>query len=160
MRRYKEVAADNDLRAERVDDPQTNDRISLRIVESLEAAEFVVADLTHSKPNVYFEAEYAEALGTTPVYVAKKGTDIEFDVKDYPLIFFQEYQGAKERIVKPLRRFEIWSSLTASTCTPPTSVLPVLPDRGVDHVEGELDVVAGYVGVGCHATVASAAGAQ
>ena len=99
----KEVATDIDLQAERVDDPQTNERISPRILESLRTAEFVVADLTHSKPNVYFEAGYAEAMGTTPVYIARVGTDLEFDVQDYPVIFFENVTDLKRDLARRLK---------------------------------------------------------
>lgn len=100
----KEVASDIELQAERIDDPQTNERISPRILESLRTAEFVVADLTYSKPNVYFEAGYADALGNTPVYIAKEGTEIEFDVKDYPVIFFDNITVLKRKLAHRFKR--------------------------------------------------------
>jgi hypothetical protein len=99
----KEAATDSGLQAERVDAPQTNERISPRILESLRTAEFVVADLTHSKPNVYFEAGYAEAIGRTPVYIARAGTDLEFDVQDYPVIFFENVTNLKRDLTHRLK---------------------------------------------------------
>ena len=78
-----------ELSAERVDDPESRERITPRIVCSLKQAQYVVADLTYSKPNVYFEAGYVEGTGKTPVYIARVGTKLEFDVKDYPVIFFK-----------------------------------------------------------------------
>jgi hypothetical protein len=84
----KGVALELELTAERVDDPESNQRITDRILASLERAQFVVADLTLGRPNVYYEAGYAHAMGKIPIYIARAGTKIEFDLKDYPVIFF------------------------------------------------------------------------
>ncbi len=99
----KDVATSIGLVAERVDDPASTDRITDRVLESLQRAEFVIADLTHNKPNVYYEAGYAHALGKTPVYIAREGTVIEFDLKDYPVIFFQNMRQLKAELKKRLR---------------------------------------------------------
>ncbi len=44
------------IRAERVDEPQSNERITDRILESIRKAEYVIVDLTNSRPNVFYEA--------------------------------------------------------------------------------------------------------
>jgi len=83
------------INAKRVDDYQSNERITDRIVASIRAAEFVIADLTHARPNVFFEAGFAHGLDKTPIYIAKHGTKLEFDVKDYPIIFFRNMRDLK-----------------------------------------------------------------
>src|SRR5262249_32664508 len=98
----KEVALDLGLTAERVDDPESNDRITDRILGSLEKAQFVVVDLTLSRTNVYYEAGYAHALGKVPIYIAKRGTMIEFDLKDYPVIFFTTNRELKDGLRRRL----------------------------------------------------------
>jgi nucleoside 2-deoxyribosyltransferase len=52
----------------------------------IEGARFVVADLTHERPNVYFELGYARGLGKTVVTIAREGTAVHFDVKDWTYI--------------------------------------------------------------------------
>jgi hypothetical protein len=99
----KEAAARCGVQAERVDDVVTNDRITDRILESIRRAEFVVADLTDSRPNVYFEAGYAHALGKTPIYIAAHGTTLAFDLKDYPVIFFSALRDLKTELERRLR---------------------------------------------------------
>jgi len=91
------------VQAERVDDSQNNERITDRILESIRRAEFVIADLTDAKPNVYYEAGFAHALGKTPIFIAKDGTTLEFDLKDYPVIFFKSLKQLKEELEKRLR---------------------------------------------------------
>lgn len=99
----KRTAREIGLTAERVDDPESNERITDRIIESIERAEFMVVDLTHSKPNVFFEAGYAHGIGKTPIYIAKKGTELEFDLKDYPVIFFRNISNLEELLSKRLK---------------------------------------------------------
>lgn len=99
----KEAAARCGIQAERVDEPHSTDRITDRILESIRRAEYVIADLTDAKPNVYFEAGYAHALRKTPIYIAKAGTPLEFDLKDYPVIFFQGLRQLKDDLEKRLR---------------------------------------------------------
>lgn len=90
------------LVAERVDEFQNNEKITDNILEGIQKAEFVIADLTYSKPNVYYEAGYAHALKKTPVYIAREGTKFEFDVKDYPVIIFNSMRVLKEELEKRL----------------------------------------------------------
>lgn len=99
----KDACSNCGLRAERVDDVQSNDRITDRLLESIRKAEFVVVDLTDSKPNVFYEAGYAYGIGKTPIYVARENTKLEFDLKDYPIIFFASMRQLKEGLEKRLR---------------------------------------------------------
>jgi hypothetical protein len=91
------------IQAERVDEPESNERITDRIVESIRKAEYVIVDLTNQRPNVYWEAGYAHGIRKTPVYVARYGTKIEFDLKDYPIIFFKSLKELKDLLEKRLR---------------------------------------------------------
>jgi len=91
------------VQAERVDEPHSTARITDRILESIQRAEYVIADLTEAKPNVYFEAGYAHALQKTPIYIARAGTALEFDLKDYPVIFFRGLRELKNALEKRLR---------------------------------------------------------
>lgn len=99
----KEAGQRCGVQAERVDDLQSNDRITDRILESIRKAEFVIADLTNARPNVYFEAGYAHACMKTPIYIARDGTQLEFDLKDYPVIFFKNLKQLKDELEKRLR---------------------------------------------------------
>lgn len=98
----KQTASNLGLTARRVDDIQTTDRITPTVIEQLGRAEYVVADLTHNRPNVYYEAGYADALGKTPVFVAKEGTQLEFDTKDFPVLFFKTMKQLQERLQSKL----------------------------------------------------------
>ena len=99
----KEAAKRCGIHAERVDEPQSNERITDRILESIRKAEYVIVDLSGSRPNVFYEAGYAQGLKKTPIYVARQGTKLEFDLKDYPVIFFCGMKELKDNLEKRLR---------------------------------------------------------
>ncbi|WP_205527616.1 hypothetical protein [Halomonas sp. JS92-SW72] len=99
----KEAANKCGIHAERVDEVQSNNRITDRILESIDKAQFVIVDLTHSRPNVFYEAGYAQGLGKIPIYIARDGTRLEFDLKDYPVIFFKNMRELKTGLEERLR---------------------------------------------------------
>jgi hypothetical protein len=99
----KTVCRDLGLAAKRVDDVQTNNRITDTIRDLIDASEFMIADLSDNRPNVFFEAGYAEGIGKTPVYIAKAGTSLQFDVKDYPVIFYQNQRALRAGVTIRLR---------------------------------------------------------
>jgi hypothetical protein len=99
----KEAAKKCGIHAERIDEPQSNERITDRILESIRRAGYIIVDLTHSRPNVFFEAGYAHGLGKIPIYIARQGSKLEFDLKDYPVLFFKNLRELKESIEKRLK---------------------------------------------------------
>jgi len=99
----KEACKRCGVQAERVDEPESNDRITDRIIESIHKAEYVIVDLSHVKPNVFYEAGYAHGCGKIPIYIAKDGTKLEFDLKDYPIIFFKNMKQLKDFLEKRIR---------------------------------------------------------
>lgn len=99
----QEAAAKLSIKAERIDDQISNRRITDRVLESIACAEFVICDLTKERPNVYYEAGYAQGLGKLPIYLAKLGTDIHFDVKDYPIVLYRNLKELKEKLTERLR---------------------------------------------------------
>ena len=99
-KQYRNSASSCKIKAERVDEVETNDRITERILASIRKAEFVIVDLTKERPNVFFEAGYAHGLGNIPIYLARHGTSIHFDLKDYPIIEFRSMKELKDKLTK------------------------------------------------------------
>jgi len=100
------------IRAERIDDQQSNDRISDRTLRSISLADYIVADLTHSRPNVFFEAGFAHGQGKTPIYVARHGTELQFDLQDYPVLFFRNLKELRDSLEHRLKGLAMPSERT------------------------------------------------
>jgi hypothetical protein len=102
----KDTAQRLGINAVRIDEFDSSGRITDNLVEGLKTAAFVVVDLTHSRPNVYWEAGYTHGLGKTPIYIARKGTNLAFDIKDYPVIYFSTYRELRELLGKRLKAMQ------------------------------------------------------
>jgi hypothetical protein len=99
----KSAAKECGVTAERIDDDQKNERITSRMLTNIRKSEFVIVDLTKERPSVYYEAGYAERCGKDPIFVARKGTKVHFDVKDFPIIFFNNLKELQERLTARFR---------------------------------------------------------
>lgn len=101
------------LTAQRVKDVPGDYRITDRIVQMIQAARFIVADLTHERPNVYFELGYARGLGKTVITTARQGTNIHFDVKDWTYIPYIDSR-ILQRDLKSRLEYELSTSRAGS----------------------------------------------
>jgi hypothetical protein len=79
------------------------DAINDVIYDGLRKADYVVVDLTDARPNVYFEAGYAQALGKNPFYIAKSGTTLAFDVSGYPVLFYTSMKQLREELTQRIQ---------------------------------------------------------
>lgn len=79
--------------------------IVLRIQEGIRDARFVVADLTHEKPNVYLEVGYAWGLNKPVILLAREGQKLHFDLSHHRCIFYRtigKLAADLERLVQEL----------------------------------------------------------
>src|SRR5262249_49623408 len=102
------AAASVGLEAKRVKDVLGDYRITDKIMEMILSSRFVVVDLTHERPNVYFELGYARASGKTVITIARRETQIHFDVKDWTYIPYIDTRtlerDLRERLKNELQR--------------------------------------------------------
>ena len=70
----------------RVDEIKDSGNISQQILENIARSEIVLAELSGERPNCYYEAGFAHALGREIIFSIKKGDDIHFDLAGYRFI--------------------------------------------------------------------------
>jgi hypothetical protein len=86
--------------AKRVVDVKGDIRITDQIIKMINTAELIVVDLTHERPNVYFELGYARGLNKTVITLARQGTNVHFDVKDWRYIPYTDSRVVEQELSK------------------------------------------------------------
>jgi hypothetical protein len=76
------------------------------IRRQIEEAHVIVAEISTSNPNVFYELGYAHALRKPVVLLARRGPDakLPFDISSYRVIFYDDSIGGKKLVEEQLRR--------------------------------------------------------
>lgn len=83
-----------------VDEVEHNDGIMDKVLASINDARFIVAELTHQKSGVYYEAGYAKGRGLQVIHIVNKEdfSNCHFDVKHLNLIIWQDPQELSQKL--------------------------------------------------------------
>jgi hypothetical protein len=87
----KDECAKLKLKATRVDENVGGGFIIGETITLIKKAEFIICDLTHERPNVYYELGYAHAIGNQPsniLMIAREGTAVHFDLASFRVQFY------------------------------------------------------------------------
>jgi hypothetical protein len=73
------------------------------IVQGLVEAKVVIAEVTPSNQNVFYELGYAHALGKPAILLAERGKQLPFDITGYRCLFYENTIGGKKQVEDALR---------------------------------------------------------
>lgn len=100
----KEVAASLDVVAERVDEQSFSETILERIYRQIEAADFIIADMTGRNPNVFYEVGYAHAKKRPVILITKDENDIPFDLRHHRhLIYGNKITDLRDKLTADIK---------------------------------------------------------
>jgi hypothetical protein len=96
----KRATKQHGIEGVRVDEIEHSQKITDIILEKLRNSRFLVCDITTERPNVYYELGYAHGIEKEVILVAKEGTTLHFDIKDYNVIFYKGYSDLETRVAR------------------------------------------------------------
>ena len=83
------LAGEFGLKALRIDEVQDSGVITEQILAEIARSRVVHCDLTGERPNCYYEAGFAHALGKTLIFTVRKDDSIHFDLAGYRFIVWE-----------------------------------------------------------------------
>lgn len=86
----------------RVDLVEGDYEISQRIMDEIDKADIVISDFTLNSRNVYFELGYARGTKKRIIQSARKGTELEFDIKTWRTLFYRNATELEEKLIPAL----------------------------------------------------------
>ena len=76
---------------DRADDIESQQNILRDILERIDKSDLIVADLTNSNPNVFYELGLAHALKKPVILITQSVDDVPFDLKSYRLLEYSTH---------------------------------------------------------------------
>jgi hypothetical protein len=95
------------LRCVRVDENTGSGIVISEITTLIERCEFIICDLTHERPNVYYELGYAHGVGNEAMdilLVAKEGTTLHFDIAPLRVQYYSSSEHLRRLVSQSLKR--------------------------------------------------------
>ena len=100
---FQEVCKEYKYECNKIDDECDIPRIMPELLQKLAQCAFCIVDITEERANVYYELGYSDAAKRPIIVTAKKGTSLPFDVKDIPVVFWENQKGLKEQLRKRIK---------------------------------------------------------
>jgi hypothetical protein len=104
---YKEViqqkAASAGFDVIRIDEKAGPGVIFQDIQQEIEDSDVVIAEITPSNPNVFYELGYAHALKKPTILLAQRGAELPFDICSFRVVFYNDSIGGKAEVERNLQ---------------------------------------------------------
>ena len=105
LRTIKDECATLGFKATSSKDIVGSDLVMKNIAALIEKASLIVCDLTHERPNVYYELGYAHGVGNTGdniLLIAREATTLHFDVNPLGVHFYSSMESLRAILHKNL----------------------------------------------------------
>jgi hypothetical protein len=103
---YRPVVKRFQLACVRVDEINDSGKISDQILELIAESKYIIADLTGSRPNCYYEAGFAHALGKEIILCINDGEYAHFDLQGHRFIQWRTESDLRKKLGQRLKSLE------------------------------------------------------
>lgn len=100
----KNICDEFSIEAVRADDSYSTGLIISDIVNQITESKLIIADISPTNPNVYYEVGYAHALNKPTILIAEKATKLPFDVSPFRVLFYENSINGKSKVEDGLRK--------------------------------------------------------
>jgi hypothetical protein len=118
----KPVCEKMGLKPERADETFGPGVILQEIEKQILEAQLIIADVTPTNPNVYYEVGYAHALKKPTILIAESPTQLPFDVSSFRVLFYHNTIAGKAKVEAGLISY--LESIQQTWLTPTPTVGP------------------------------------
>jgi hypothetical protein len=101
----KPLGKEFDYNVLRVDEIQDSGNITLQTLESIASSRIVLVELTGERPNCYYEAGYAHALGKEIIFCIKTGEEVHFDLASYRFVQWDTEAALRRKLRERLSAY-------------------------------------------------------
>jgi nucleoside 2-deoxyribosyltransferase len=98
----KPLVSEFGLKALRIDEIQDSGKITDQILSEIARSRLVFCDLSGERPNCYYEAGFAHALGKEIVFAVRKDDAVHFDLAGYRFIVWETELELRDELKKRL----------------------------------------------------------
>jgi hypothetical protein len=89
----------------RVDEIRDAGQIVHQVLDNISKSEIILAELSGERPNCYYEAGFAHALGKTMIFCVRQGENIHFDLTGYRFIQWSTEQDLRQKLREYLESY-------------------------------------------------------
>lgn len=100
----KNVCTDLHLNVVRADETYGPGLIIADIVKQIEESKLIIAEISSSNPNVFYEVGYGHALNKPTILIAERNIKLPFDVSPFRTLFYENTIAGKKKIEEGLRK--------------------------------------------------------
>lgn len=100
----RKVCGEFGLEAVRADETFSPGIIIADVAKQIVESKLIIADITPTNPNVFYEVGFAHALNKPTILIAEKPTELPFDVSAFRTLFYENSIRGKAKIEEGLRK--------------------------------------------------------